>query len=459
MTTMYSYMVPVSQPTQHKGGAKVIIGVVASIAIPFAAPAIATAIGVSAGIATTVASAAIGAGISAVVQKVTTGKITPLGVVSGALLGTGGAIAAQGGFTNAFASAPASLAGTPTQLLGAAGNLPVTGAAGGGPQFANVGAGLNFGGAGSSAASSTAFAPQGATTLGAGTAGAGVATPPTALLDGGLGGQSLLTPGVTDGPALLSVGGQPVANSAVNTTGQPAGINFGKGTTSGAGVQVDANGNVIPAGERSIAQRFGDQLVQRGPQFVGRAATDLLTAGLEDTSTVDDPSRLQSPQERQLTAQETDLVAKAGQQDEEIRRRQLSEADKFRREAEATFDPTNAGNLALGANAQQFDRIRQETINRGSDNKAATDAASRRLAIAQSTAGAGKFTQAFDLAQRQRNNARSAGIRLLPESSASIQAKRIAELRGDQTELRNEAEVDLQRDNKRNAELFGTLLS
>lgn len=137
--------------TQHGGGLKKVLAVVAAVVIPIAAPAIASAIGVSgaiaaAGASATVASAAgsaiVGAGLGAVAAKVTGGDVK-----AGALLGAiGGGISGYGQAAKAAAasrvpSQPATLGGanvTPAVASGPGATLGATPAAASGNTLAEA---------------------------------------------------------------------------------------------------------------------------------------------------------------------------------------------------------------------------------------------------------------------------------------------------------------------------------
>jgi len=114
--------------TQHGGGLKKVLAVVAAVVIPIAAPAIAGAIGLSGAIATAgasatvagaVGSAIVGAGLGAISAKVTGGDVK-----TGALLGgIGGGIS---GYAQAAKAATAASSGVPSQpaTLGGANVTP-----------------------------------------------------------------------------------------------------------------------------------------------------------------------------------------------------------------------------------------------------------------------------------------------------------------------------------------------
>ena len=118
-------------PTQHGGGFKKLIAVVAAVVIPIAAPAIASAIGVSgaiaaagasATVASTVGSAIVGAGLGAVSAKVTGGDVK-----TGALMGAiGGGIGGYSSATKAAAAAAEAPAATEALATGADAGLSAT---------------------------------------------------------------------------------------------------------------------------------------------------------------------------------------------------------------------------------------------------------------------------------------------------------------------------------------------
>ena len=74
------------QPTEHGGGAKKVVAVVAMVAIPFVAPAISASIGLSASIGATMGSAVVGAGLGAV-SSAATGGDWRKGALGGAISG------------------------------------------------------------------------------------------------------------------------------------------------------------------------------------------------------------------------------------------------------------------------------------------------------------------------------------------------------------------------------------
>lgn len=392
-------------PTQHGGGVKKVIAVVAAVAIPIAAPAIASSIvasgvlgaSVSAAAATTVgavaSSAIVGAGLGAITAKVTGGDVKA-GAIGGAL---GGAI---GGY-NVAQSTGAGL-----------GNVNQTGIKATTDQVF----GTNFSG--------NATAQPGAAT--------------TTTAEGGLQsttGETLSSTPTADGTLVNAADDVTLQNAAYTT---PAGgdvasqlSNTGAGTvtpvaaTTAGGASAAATNVAAEATKASLGERFmtgmkayGSKVVEKvtGPDALANLTVQA-GAQLLGQALAPDPSM--PPEQAALLQERRAELAELKERDEEAFNAQMAAAKQYLQQAQQ-FDPTYMAQQAANKEAIKQSRglreqYRQAALGSGRDISAAER---RRMELDAARNVSSQYDQGFQQGLTAQNKVTQAGLSAIPNASA-----------------------------------------
>jgi hypothetical protein len=385
------------QPTEHGGGVKKVVAVVAAVAIPIAAPAIASSIGLSAAIGaatsatigSVVGSAIVGAGLGAISAKVT-GQSVKTGAIMGAI---GGGIS---GYFNA-----------PTQATSA---TPANGAQ-------TTQAGVQSG----SGVSPAAAGETGATLSGGGG---------TELLTDAAAGGDTLVNATTGGSTGVDLGSQlsnvadPVVGTA-NVGGQTMTTMTGAATapTQTAVSQLGPNATM---GQKFVAtmkdtgsavaakftnpESLANMTLQAGAMLASNAMVPEVPAGM-------------SEEEQQIYQERVAELQELKSRDEAAFNAQMDQARAFLQQAEQ-YDPTymafQAGNKAAIENERKLrEQLRRAGLSRGRDVSAAER---RRMSLDASRDVSSKFDAGYLQGTRLQNAALSSASNIPQGSSAYYNA-------------------------------------
>jgi len=405
---------PIAEPnfsripsTEHGGGVKKVVAVVAAIAIPIAAPAIASSIGLSAaiGAATTatvgsvVGSAIVGAGLGAV-----TAAVTGQSVKSGAIMG------AIGGGIAGYFSAPTQAAQAPTSATGAQPTGTGVGANAGAGQPVSVGETLTSGTGTSTltgtAGTDTLLTAQPDTLVNATTGG-------TTAAD--LGAQLSNVPASANATSLMAQGVDPSIANAMAGAAPTASGTVATGAAAGAGTQTASLGTRFMNGVRATGSAVAAKLtnpetlanmtLQAGAMLAANAAVPEVPTGMTE-------EERQIYQER--VAELQDLKAK----DEAAFNAQMDQAKAFLQQAQQ-YDPTymafQAGNKAAIENERKMrEQLRRAGLSRGRDVSASE---MRRMALDASRDVSSKFDAGYLQGTRLQNAALSSASNIPTGSS------------------------------------------
>jgi hypothetical protein len=388
------------QPTEHGGGVKKVVAVVAAIAIPIAAPAIASSIGLSAaiGAATTatvgsvVGSAIVGAGLGAVSAKVT-GQSVKTGAIMGAI---GGGI--SGYFnapTQAASSTPAS--GAQTTQAGVQSGSGVSPAAAG-----ETGATLS-GATGPTGTELLTDAAAGGDTLVNATTGGSTGVDLGAQLSNVTPSQAAAAADAASAVAAPTAGAANVAGTTMTTTGAaaPASRTFME--------TVRATGSAV-ASKLTNPETLANMTLQAGAMLAANAAVPEVPAGMTE-------------EEQQIYQERVEELKELKSRDEAAFNSQMDQARAFLQQAEQ-YDPTymafQAGNKAAIENERKLrEQLRRAGLSRGRDVSAAER---RRMSLDASRDVSSKFDAGYLQGTRLQNAALSSASNIPQGSSAYYNA-------------------------------------
>lgn len=385
------------QPTEHGGGVKKVVAVVAAVAIPIAAPAIASSIGLSAaiGAATTatvgsvVGSAIVGAGLGAISAKVT-GQSVKTGAIMGAI---GGGI--SGYFnapTQAASSTPAS--GAQTTQAGVQSGSGVSPAAAG-----ETGATLTGGGG----TELLTDAAAGGDTLVNATTGGSTGADLGAQLSNVTPSQAAAAADTANAVAAPTAGTANVGGTAMTTTGAaaPASRTFME--------TVRATGSKVAA-KLTNPESLANMTLQAGAMLAANAAVPEVPAGMTE-------------EEQQIYQERVAELQELKSRDEAAFNAQMDQARAFLQQAEQ-YDPTymafQAGNKAAIENERKLrEQLRRAGLSRGRDVSAAER---RRMSLDASRDVSSKFDAGYLQGTRLQNAALSSASNIPQGSSAYYNA-------------------------------------
>jgi len=383
-------------PTEHGGGVKKVVAVVAAIAIPIAAPVIASSIGLSAaiGAATTatigsvVGSAIVGAGLGAVSAAVT-GQSVKTGAIMGAI---GGGIS---GYFNA-----------PTQAAQSA--TPATNAQGASVQGAGGTQSLTgAGGADTLTTATTTTTPTGTELLtdgGSTLVDATTSAAPTVDLGAQLSNvtpsQAALAADTASAVTAPVAGAQTVGNTTMTTVGANAGQ---AAASRGFMETVKATGSAVMA-KVTNPETLANMTLQAGAMLAANAM-------------VPDPEM--PPEERELLEMRKAELQQLKERDEAAFNQQMDAAKAFLQQAE-TYDPTymafQAGNKAAIENERKMrEQLRRAGLRTGRD---VSQAELRRMSLDASRDVSSKFDAGFAQGARMQDAALARASQI-PQGSAA----------------------------------------
>lgn len=388
------------QPTEHGGGAKKLVAVVAAVAIPFAAPAIASAIGLSgaiaaAGVSATVASVAgsaiVGAGLGAISAKVTGGDVKR-GAIFGAI---GGGI---GGYTYAQNPANAAQIGgqtsaTPTQTASSQTLADGTGSLTGGDASSTLSGGtdtlaLEPGAGGGSNLTNVAYTP------GQGTDVASQLSNTGQVVQTSLPGSSVATGGQT-----LAQG----ANAGTQTVGTyasqlPPDASFGAKFVAG----VKDSGSVL-ASKLTSPDAIANVTLQAGGQLLGMALA---------------PDPEMPPEQKELLELRKQELAQLKEKDEAAFNAQMDAAKQYLQQAKQ-YDPTYmafqaANKEAIEQQRKLREQYRRAGLSRGRD---ISEAEKRRMSLDAARSVSSEYDRGFQSGLTSQQKVTQAGLSAIPDSA------------------------------------------
>ena len=373
------------QPTEHGGGVKKVIAVVAAVAIPIAAPAIASSFVASAGIsalttfaATTagaaVTSAVVGAGLGAISAKVTGGSVK-----AGAIMGgIGGALAGYG----------------VAQKTGAGlGNVADTGI--------QATVNNNFG---------TTFGQTGTETAG-------------------------LNTGGVENASLNTTGGEGTLETFNSTRPQDGVIQASLPGTAGADAAAKLSNTAVAAETATAMSKLGPDAT-----FAAKLGAYLKDAGSALVSKVTDPAALASltmqaggqllgaalapdpempPEQRELLEMRKAELAELKERDETAFNAQMEAAQSFLRQAEQ-YDPTYMAFQAANKEAIDQQRKLREQYRKASLQSGGRDiseAEKRRMSLDSARNVSSRYDEGFQKGLTAQNKVTQAGLSAIPNSS------------------------------------------
>lgn len=390
------------QPTEHGGGAKKLVAVVAAVAIPFAAPAIASAIGLSgaiaaAGVSATVASVAgsaiVGAGLGAISAKVTGGDVKR-GAIFGAI---GGGI---GGYTYAQNPANAAQIGgqtsaTPSQAASSQTLADGTGSLTGGDAGSTLSGGadqlaLEPGAGGGSNLTNAAYAP---------TQGADVATQLSSgggqVVQASLPGSSVATGGQT---LIQSGAGAGAGQTATYMSQLPPDASFGAKFVAG----VKDSGSVL-ASKLTSADAIANVTLQAGGQLLGMALA---------------PDPEMPPEQKELLELRKQELAQLKEKDEAAFNAQMDAAKQYLSQAKQ-YDPTYmafqaANKEAIEQQRKLREQYRRAGLSRGRD---ISEAEKRRMSLDAARSVSSEYDRGFQSGLTSQQKVTQAGLSAIPDSA------------------------------------------
>ena len=371
------------QPTEHGGGVKKVIAVVAAVAIPIAAPAIASSFVASAGIsalttfaATTagaaVTSAVVGAGLGAISAKVTGGSVK-----AGAIMGgIGGALAGYG----------------VAQKTGAGlGNVADTG-------------------------------------IQATAANYGIGTAPGTETAG-------LNTGGVENASLNTTGGEGTLETFNSTRPQDGVIQASLPGTAGADAAAKLSNTAVAAETATAMSKLGPDAT-----FAAKSGAYLKDAGSALVSKVTDPAALASltmqaggqllgaalapdpempPEQRELLEMRKAELAELKERDETAFNAQMEAAQSFLRQAEQ-YDPTYMAFQAANKEAIDQQRKLREQYRKASLQSGGRDiseAEKRRMSLDSACNVSSRYDEGFQKGLTAQNKVTQAGLSAIPNSS------------------------------------------
>lgn len=371
------------QPTEHGGGVKKVIAVVAAVAIPIAAPAIASSFVASAGIsalttfaATTagaaVTSAVVGAGLGAISAKVTGGNVK-----AGAIMGgIGGALAGYG----------------VAQKTGAGlGNVADTGI--------QATVNNNFG---------TSFGQTGTETAGLNTGGVENASLNTTGGEGTLETFSSTRPqdGVIQASVTDTATGQTAAQTLSNTA-----------ATTGTAMSQLPPDATFAAKSGAYLKDAGSALVSKVTDPAALASLTMQAGGqLLGAALAPDPEM--PPEQRELLEMRKAELAELKERDETAFNAQMEAAQSFLRQAEQ-YDPTYmafqaANKEAIDQQRKLREQYRKSALGGGRD---ISEAEKRRMSLDSARNVSSRYDQGFQKGLTAQNRVTQAGLSAIPNSS------------------------------------------
>jgi len=390
------------QPTEHGGGAKKLVAVVAAVAIPFAAPAIASAIGLSgaiaaAGASATVASVAgsaiVGAGLGAVSAKVTGGNVKT-GAIMGAI---GGGI---GGYT--YAQNPvnaAQITGQPTAtpaqtsatLADGTGSLTTGGAdasttlSGGADTLA-----LEPGAGGGSNLTNAAYTP----TQGGDVAAQLSSTGTPQVVNASLPGSSV----ANAGQQVLTSGTQTGATVGTYASQLPPDASFGAKFVAG----VKDSGSVL-ASKLTSPDAIANVTLQAGGQLLGMALA---------------PDPEMPPEQKELLELRKQELAQLKEKDEAAFNAQMDAAKQYLQQAKQ-YDPTYMAFQAANKEAIEQQRKLREQYRRAglSRGRNISEAEKRRMSLDAARSVSSEYDRGFQSGLTSQQKVTQAGLSAIPDSA------------------------------------------
>jgi len=389
------------QPTEHGGGAKKLVAVVAAVAIPFAAPAIASAIGLSgaiaaAGASATVASVAgsaiVGAGLGAVSAKVTGGNVKT-GAIMGAI---GGGI---GGYT--YAQNPvnaAQITGQPTAtpaqtsatLADGTGSLTTGGAdasttlSGGADTLA-----LEPGAGGGSNLTNAAYTP----TQGGDVAAQLSSTGTPQVVNASLPGSSVANTG-----QVLAAGTQTGQTVGTYASQLPPDASFGAKFVAG----VKDSGSVL-ASKLTSPDAIANVTLQAGGQLLGMALA---------------PDPEMPPEQKELLEVRKQELAQLKEKDEAAFNAQMDAAKQYLQQAQQ-YDPTYMAFQAANKEAIEQQRKLREQYRRAglSRGRNISEAEKRRMSLDAARSVSSEYDRGFQSGLTSQQKVTQAGLSAIPDSA------------------------------------------
>ncbi len=375
------------QPTEHGGGVKKVIAVVAAVAIPIAAPAIASSLVASAAIpalstfaATTagaaVTSAVVGAGLGAISAKVTGGNVKAgaiMGAIGGGIGGYGVAQSTGAGLGNV---ADTGIQATANRTLGTTFGQPTAETAGLNTAGADAGATLTSDATGGTLADATA----------------GEATLQNASLPG---------TNVADAGARLSNTGAAATTETAKTAMSQLGPDATFAAKSGAYLK-DAGSALVskvtdPAALASLT-------MQAGGQLLGAALA---------------PDPEMPPEQRELLEMRKAELAELKERDENAFNAQMDAAKSFLQQAEQ-YDPTYMAFQAANKEAIDQQRKLREQYRKASLQSGGRDiseAEKRRMSLDSARNVSSRYDEGFQKGLTAQNKVTQAGLSAIPNSS------------------------------------------
>ena len=398
-----SATIPRIPETQHGGGVKKVIAVVAAVVIPIAAPAIASSIAasgvlgaaVSAAASTTVGavagSAIVGAGLGAITAKVTGGDVRA-GAITGAL---GGAI---GGYGVA-------------QSTGAGlGNVNQTGI----QATANRTLGTNFGQPDPAVTASTTSPTAAEPALGAGDAGSTLSS---------VSGETLTTtPEATLQNAVYTPGTDAASTALSSTTTAPVTSASASGVQTVA--QVTGDAAVDAATKASLGERFVAGMKTAGSAVVNKLtdpealANLTMQAGAQLVGAALAPDPDMPPEQRELLELRKAELTELKNRDEAAFNAQMDAAKQFLQQARQ-FDPTYMAFQAANKSAiEQQRKLREQqrkyALSRG---RGISESERRRMSLDAARNVSSEYDKGFQQGLTGQNKITQAGLSAIPNSA------------------------------------------
>ena len=397
-------------PTQHGGGVKKVIAVVAAVAIPIAAPAIASSIAASgvlgAAVSTAmtstvgaaVSSAVVGAGLGAITAKVTGGDVK-----TGAIMG------GLGGAIGGYGAAKAGTFGTP---------------AGGVKATADRVLGTNFSG--------TSGLAEGQSSL-TGMEGAGQDGLVQASADGSNTLSNINNAGLTttDQTTLTNLN---TANTSGDVAAQLSNANVGPGSMGGASVQnavATGTGDVVNAAVGTGATEtasFGTRFME-GVKTAGSVVANKLTdpealanltmqAGAQVLGAALAPDPEMPPEQRELLEMRKQELQELKTRDEAAFNAQMDAAKQFLQQAKQ-YDPTYMAFQA--ANKEAIDQQRklreQQRKYALSSGRGISEAEKRRMSLDAARNVSSEYDKGFQQGLSGQTKITQAGLSAIPNSA------------------------------------------
>lgn len=390
------------QPTEHGGGAKKLVAVVAAVAIPFAAPAIASAIGLSgaiaaAGASATVASVAgsaiVGAGLGAISAKVTGGDVKTSAIFGAIGGGIGGYTYAQNpvnaanitGQTGATPTQTATLADGTSSLTGGADTGATLSGSGGADTLA-----LDPGSGGGSNLTNAAYTPQGGD-VAAQLSNTGNAQVVNASLPGSTvanTGQQVLTSGAQTGTTTVGTYASQL----------PPDASFGAKFVAG----VKDSGSVLTS-KLTSADAIANVTLQAGGQLLGMALA---------------PDPEMPPEQKELLEMRKQELAQLKEKDEAAFNAQMDAAKQYLQQAKQ-YDPTymafqSANKEAIEQQRKLREQYRRAGLSRGRD---ISEAEKRRMSLDAARSVSSEYDRGFQVGLDAQNKTTQAGLSAIPNSA------------------------------------------